>query len=195
MRVIKVKKLVNHCVPLLNWSVLPNSCTLINHNNFKEGLFKRMLRKFGLYQTFTEPHYPWHNLAKPLIGEVNSYAHFLMQKRNTPVRLWCFCSEYSADILSILATGRFDIQGRSPYEVVMHYTPDILEYVSYTWFQWCCYLDESTKIKRLCCWLGPEHQVGHAFCSCIILGNAKHISRLSVIGIPQDELFSDHMKK
>ena len=25
----------------------------------------------------------------------------------------------------------------SPYEVVMHYNPDILEYVYYTWFQLC----------------------------------------------------------
>ena len=91
-----------------------------NSNNFKEGLFKRMLRKFGIYQTFTEPNSPWQNRDWPSIGEVNSYYHRLMQKMNTPVRIWCFCYEYSADILSLLATGRFDIQGRSPYEVVMH---------------------------------------------------------------------------
>ena len=44
---------------------------------------------------------------------------------NTPVQLWFLCYEYSADILSLLATGLFDLQGRSTYEVVMHYTPDI----------------------------------------------------------------------
>ena len=45
--------------------------------------------------------------------------------------------EYSADLLSLLANGRFDLQGRTPYELVMHHTPDISEYVSFRWFQWC----------------------------------------------------------
>ena len=118
-----------------------------------------------------------------------------MQKTNTPVRLWCFYYEYSADILSLLATGRFDLQGRSRYEVVMHCTPDISEYVSYTWFQWFWYFNESIKSKQLCRWLGPAHQVGQEFCSYIILDYAKHIARLSVIGIPLDEFFLDNMKE
>ena len=173
---------------------LPYSLHSDNHTNFKEGFFKRMLRKFGIYQTFTEPHSPWQNRAEPAIGEVKAYARRLMQTTNTPVRLWCFCYEYSADLLSLLATGRFDLQGRTSYEVAMHYTPDISEYVSYTWFQWCWYYDEGTKSKRLCHWLGPAHQVGQAFCSYIILDNAEYIARSSVIGIDQPELNSDFMK-
>ena len=154
-----------------------------------------MLRKFGIYHKFTEPNYSWQNRAEPAIGEVKAYARRLMHKMNTPVRLWFLCYEYSADILSLLATGRFDLQGASSYEVLVDYTPDILEYVSYTWFQWCWYFDESTKSKRLCCCLGPSHQVGQAFFSHIILDNAQHIARSSVIGIPLDEFLSDHMKE
>ena len=69
------------------------------------------------------------------------------------VYYWCLCYEYTDDILSLLGTGRFDLQGISPYEFVMHYTPDISQYVLYTYFQWCCYLDESTNSKKLCRWL------------------------------------------
>ena len=172
---------------------LPYSIHSDNHNNFKEGFFKRMLRKFGIYQTFTEPHSPWQNRAEPAIGEIKSYARRIMQKTNTPVRLWCFCYEYSADLLTLLATGRFDLQGRTSYEVVMHYTPDISEYVSYTWYQWCWYFDESTKSKRLCRWLGPAHQVGQAFCSYIILDSGDYIARSTVVGIPPYELTTDRM--
>ena len=173
---------------------LPYSLHSDNHSNFKEGFFKKMLRKFGIYQTFTEPHSPWQNRAEPAIGEVKAYSRRLMQKTNTPVRLWCFCYEYSADVLSLLATGRFDLQGRTSYEVVMHYTPDISEYVSYTWFQWCHYYDEATKSKRLCRWLGPAHQVGQAFCSYILLDNAEYIARSTVVGIDQHELTTEAMK-
>ena len=28
-------------------------------------------------------------------------------------------------MLSLLATGRFELQGRTPYEAIMNYTPDI----------------------------------------------------------------------
>ena len=58
-----------------------------------------------------------------------------MQKTNTTVYFWFLCYEYSDDMLSLLDTGRFDLQGRSPYEFVMHYAPYISEYVSYAWFQ------------------------------------------------------------
>ena len=173
---------------------LPYSIHSDNHQNFKEGFFKRMVRKFGIYQTFTEPHSPWQNRAEPAIGEVKAYARRLMQLSDTPIRLWCFCYEYSADVLSVLATGRYELQGRTSYEAVMHYTPDISEYVSFTWFQWCWYFDESTKSKRLCRWLGPAHQIGQAFCSYVLLNNAEYIARSSVISIEDHELQSDHMQ-
>lgn len=42
---------------------LPYSLHSDNYGNFKDGLFKRLTRKFGIYQTFTEPHSPWQNRA------------------------------------------------------------------------------------------------------------------------------------
>ena len=136
---------------------LPYYLHLDNHNNLKEGFFKQLSKKYGIYQTFTEPHYPWHNRAKPDKGEAKAYACRLRQNMNIPFRLWCFCYGYVADLLSLLATGRFDLQGRCPYEFVMHHTPDISKYVSYIWFHWCWYFNESTKTKQLCSYLGPAH--------------------------------------
>ena len=49
-----------------------------NHTNVKEGLFRRILCKFGIYQRFTEPHSPRQNQAEPAVGEVKSYARRLM---------------------------------------------------------------------------------------------------------------------
>ena len=172
---------------------LPFSLHSDNHSNFKEGLFKRLLRKFGVYSSYTEPHSPWQNRAEPAIGEKKTYARNIMQKTQTPIRLWRFCYEYSADILSLCASGRYELKGRTPYEAVMSYTPDISEYTSYTWFQWCYYFDETTKTKRLCRWLGPAHHVGQAFCSYILLDNAEYIARSSVIGIPDHDLESADM--
>ena len=106
-----------------------------NHNNFKEGLFKRLFRKLGLWSSFTEPHFPWQNRAGYSIGEVKRQARQLMQYNQTLIRLWCFCYEYSAYILCLCATGRFDLKVSTPYEVVTNYTPDISEYTTFSWFQ------------------------------------------------------------
>ena len=174
---------------------LPAGMHSDNHKNFKEGFFRKILRKFGITATYTEPHSPWQNWAEFAIGEVKSYARRMMQRTNTPIRLWCFCYEYAADVLSLLASGRFELNGRTPYEVVMNYTPDISEYVSYSWFQWCWYYNEMSKEKELCRWLGPAHSVGQSFCSYVLLSNGEFIARSSVIGIPEDELNSDFMKQ
>ena len=103
--------------------------------------------------------------------------------------------EYSADLLSLLANGRFDLQGRTPYELVMHHTPDISEYVSFRWFQWCWYFDESTRSKKLCRWLRPAHHVGQSFCSYIFLSNSEFIARSTAISIEASDLLSDDMKE
>ena len=59
-----------------------------------------------------------------------------MIESNTPIIIWWFFYEWTADIISPCATGRFKLQGRNPYETVMNYTPDISEYASFSWFQW-----------------------------------------------------------
>ena len=118
-----------------------------------------------------------------------------MQTTRTPIRLWCFAYEYSADLLSLLATDRFDLHGRTPYEVVMHYTPDISEYLSFSWFQWCWYFDHETRSKQLCRWLGPAHEVGQSFCFFVLLENGEYIARSTVIPIPEHDLTSNEMKE
>ena len=169
---------------------LPSALHSDNHGNFRDGAFKKLLQKLGIYASYTEPHSPWQNRAEPAIGEIKSYARRLMRLTQTPIRLWCFCYEYSADVLSLLATGRFELKGRTPYETVMNYTPDISEYISYSWFQWCYYFDEGTKTKQLCRWLGPAHSVGQSFCSYVLTETGEFIARSSVIGIPTVDLTS-----
>ena len=60
-----------------------------------------------------------------------------MQNTDTPVRQWCFCLEYVADVLTICVNGRYELRNRTPFECVCHHTPDISEYVSFSRFQWC----------------------------------------------------------
>ena len=167
---------------------LPYSLHSDGHSNFAEGPLRKLLRKFGIKQTYTEPYSPWQNRAEYAIGEVKKHARRLMQTTCTPVRLWCFCYEYSADLLSICATGRYVLKGRTPYECTMNYTPDISEYASFQWYQWCWYFNEQTNSKDLVRWLGPAHHVGQAFCSYLLRDTAEVITRSSVIPVTDEEM-------
>ncbi len=174
---------------------LPSSLHSDNHSNFKEGAFKSLVRKLSIPQTFTEPHSPWQNRAEFAIGELARYSRQLMQSTQTPLRLWCFCFEYAATIISLCATGRYELKGRTSYEIVTNYTPDISEFVSFGWYQWCWYFDEDTRSKRLCRWLGPAQHIGQSFCSYILLDNSEFIARSLVIPITNDELEDNATKE
>ena len=118
-----------------------------------------------------------------------------MVESQAPIRLWCFAYEYAAEIQSLLATGVYDLQGRTPYEHVMQYTPDISEYVVFKWYQWAYYWDSDYKEKKLCRWLGVAHQVGQAMCYNILLDTGHFIARSTVIPIPESEMNETILKE
>ena len=118
-----------------------------------------------------------------------------MQHTQNPIKLWCFLYEYSADIMSLCATGRFDLKGRTPYEVVTNYTPDISEYTTFSWFQWCWCFDKDKRCKRLCRWLGPSLSVGKSLFWYVLIENGEYITHSSVIAVDPLELKTDNMVK
>jgi hypothetical protein len=90
-----------------------------------------------------------------------------------------------------MAISKFELGGRTPYEHVMNYTPDISEYTTFKWYQWGYYWDELDKEKKLCRWLGVAHVVGQAMCYWILIENGRYLARSSVIPIPNEELNSE----
>ena len=84
---------------------LPPALHADNAKVFVEGDVKRKCQKYGIAQSFTEPHSPWMNRAETGIREIKAYGRKVMQKTQAPIRLWCFAYEYSADICCLLATG------------------------------------------------------------------------------------------
>ena len=112
---------------------------------FQHGDFHKTCRKYQVLQSFTEPYSPWQNRAESGIRELKSYASKIMQRKQAPLRLWCFAFEYSAEVLSLCAPAQYQLMGRTSYEHVMSYTPDISEYVTFEWYQWAYFWDEIAK--------------------------------------------------
>ena len=169
---------------------LPPALHADNAKVFVEGDVKKKCQKYGISQSFTEPHSPWMNRAETGIREIKAYGRRIMAKTNAPIRLWCFAYEYSADICCLLATGLYDLGGRTPYEIVMQHTPDISEFVVFKWYQWAYYWDQIDKEKKICRWLGVASDVGQAMCYWVLRPNGEYIARSTVIPIPDEDLNS-----
>ena len=135
-----------------------------NAPEFVQGNFKKKCQKFDIEQSATEQHSPWQNRAESGIRETKSFVSKTMEWYQVPLHLWCFAYKYAAEVLSFVVPGSFQLQNCTPYDSVMHYTPDISEYINFHFYQWCYYWDEAEKEKKIGRWLGIAHQVGQSMC-------------------------------
>ena len=118
---------------------IPPAIYLYDAKFFQHGDCKSTCRKYQVKQNFTEPYSPWQNRAEGESREVKSYGNKLLQIHDALLRVWCFTCEYTAEVLSLCATRAYPLIGRTAYEHIMNYTPEICEYITFQWYQWSYY--------------------------------------------------------
>jgi hypothetical protein len=106
------------------------------------GKWFEVMRKFQIKQTLSKPYSPWQVRAEGAIRECKKTTRQLMQSTQAPKRLWDFCAVYACEIHSLTAHRHFPLQGRTPYEMVTGRTPDISEYVEFSWYESLWYYDQ-----------------------------------------------------
>ena len=78
--------------------------------------------------------------------------------------------------------------------MMTNYTPDISEYTTFSWFQWCWYLDEDQRCGSFCRWIESAHHIGQSMCWFIIRDNGEYLARSSVIAIEESSMESLELK-
>ena len=71
----------------------------------------------------------------------------MMRGTNIPLVLWDYCVEYNSDLRCMTATDIYDLNGRTPFESVLGFTPDISELVEFQWFDWVWYYNPVDPTK------------------------------------------------
>ena len=61
---------------------------------------------------------------------------YFIQSTDTPIVLWSLAYTFVAEIRYQIASNKPGMQGRTPFENIYGYTPDISEYTSFSWYQW-----------------------------------------------------------
>ena len=125
------------------------------------GLFCKKMKKYEVHYSSTEPHSPWQNDAERKIAKIKRLGRYLIQSTNTPIRHWDLGYIHAAAITPVTASNHVDSLHRTPFEHVMGYTPDILEYSSFSWYEWVWYWDPGDMQKqKLGRWCGVANTIG-----------------------------------
>ena len=121
-----------------------------------------------------------------------------MQRTNSPLSLWGFCTQYTIELRNQIARPLPLLHGRTPYEVITGNTPDISEFLEFTWYQPVWY-HESTAFprhtKHLARWLGVAHKVGQAMCYWLLPISTVPIARTTIQEVAQHELQSEEFQR
>ena len=121
--------------------------------------WKKRIRKYGIEPRYTEPYSPFQNKAELDIRELKRKIRRFQERSRSPKRLWNYLAVLCAKIRSFISGTQPDLQGRSAYEHVFGWTPDISVFVMHEWYEVVAFLDSDQETK-LACWLGPAEDYG-----------------------------------
>ena len=115
----------------------------------------QIVRKYGIEHHVSEPHRPQQNRAEAVIREVKRKWFRQMTKRRVPRRLWDYGIVWVCETMSLTA-------GRTPLEQVTGETPDISEYLGFSFYDWVWYRDNAGVGDNMFGrWLGVSHHIGN----------------------------------
>jgi len=175
---------------------IPSSLHTDNAKEMTSGQWDTVRKDHQIKQTVTEPFSPFQNRAEIGIKELKKHVRRLMSKTKTPKRLWDFCAQYAAEVRCLTAQPLFGLHGRTPYEVVTGNTPDISEYLQFSWYQPLFYYDPTNfpeDRELIGRFIGVAHNVGQALCYWILPKSGRPIARTTIRPISEAELQTEQV--
>jgi hypothetical protein len=122
---------------------IPSALHTDDAKELTSGIWEQICKDHGIKQTLAEPYSPFQNWAEINIRELKKQVRRTMSKTKTPKRLWDFCAQYTAELRCLTAQPLYSLHSRTPYELVTGNTPDISEYIAFSWYQPAYYYDKT----------------------------------------------------
>ena len=158
--------------------------------------FVKNVRRYGIEHHLSEPQRPQQNRAESVIREVKRRWFRQMTKRRVPKRLWDYGIVWVSEVMSLTANSTFALDGRTPMEQITGETPDISEYLDFSFYDWVWYRDNAGVGDNMFGrWLGVSHRVGNLMSYWILTNNGRVISRTTVQRVTNLELSTDEVRK
>ena len=95
----------------------------------------KVVKQGHIHQTWIQPHCWWQNGAERVIGEIRKDMRHTRTSKGSPKRLWGFLGQFIAGKRQRTASTIPHNMGRTPFELVHGYTPDISLYACHEWYE------------------------------------------------------------
>ena len=109
-----------------------------------------------------------------------------MTKRDVPRRLWDFGLNWVCETGNITVSSSRYADGRTPIEIITGETPDISEYLDFSFYDWVTYRSNAGLGElSLGRWLGVSHKIGQLMSYWILTEKSRVISCTTVQRLTQ----------
>ena len=120
-------------LPLFELAEIPSRIHSDRAPELITGFFARILQKYIIRRTITEPNTPQQNRAeREGVKPVKNLGGWILHRNGAPLRLWDYVFELAAQILSLSCKPHLIFGERTGFEVITQTRPDITEYISFT---------------------------------------------------------------
>ena len=101
--------------------------------------FQSTVRKHAINHHVTEPHCHNQSKVEGVVWEIRKRWFRVMLKKKIPKRLWDYGINWVCEVMQCTASTSGDLSGRTALEQLTGETPEILEYLDSTFYDWCWY--------------------------------------------------------
>ena len=123
--------------------------------------FQSTVQKHAIDLHVTEPHRHNQSKVEGVVQEIRKPWFRVMLKKKVPKQLWDYGIKWVCEVMQCTASTSGDLSRRTSLEQLTGETPEISEYLDFTFYDWCWYNDNAglgeMKLGR---WLGVSHCVG-----------------------------------
>ena len=123
--------------------------------------FVDTLRRNHIRHHTSAPRRPNENPAEGSIRELKKKWYRIQAKRNVPNRLWDYGITWVCETGNVTSISSRYAKARTPIEIITGETPDITEYLDFTFYDWVTFKNNAgVGHPELGRWLGVSHRVG-----------------------------------
>ena len=159
----------------------------------KQTEFQAMVRKHAIDLHVTRPHCHNQSKVEGVVQEIRKRWFRIMLKKKVPKQLWDNSIRWVCEVMHHTASTFGDLSRRTALEQLTGETPEISEYLDFTFYDW--YNENvglgETKLGR---WLGVSHRVGSLMSYWVLTQKGNVISRTTVSRVTNLEMQIDSTK-
>ena len=170
----------------------PTAIVVDPHQSQKSDKVRQFLNKVGTTLRVLEESTQHADRAELYIGLLKKSVGRDLRESNAPMRLWCYCAERRASIMTLTANNLFQLQGQNPYMATLNDMGDISNLCQFGWCEWVYFREHKAQFpgqkNELGRCLGPTKNEGNEMCQWILRQNEQVVPRRTLRRLKPEEI-------